>query len=266
MRHLLLFTIALVVFGCNQSNDTSESQQPITEETTDNTELIKEINNRLHEAFANEAVSRQTNDQSYIFSLKRGSELEFYFELGYDSEGWPMEGGVYYFNNNKLIGYGYIHCDGCIGQDISSRLKSLQIKQYKTAEDLKEWDVIWSVSNLDDELRKKESQILSSSNKSESNLSYGEIRGRIIGGNLRMLKRELGNPSYTDAATTFIENTLNSSLPIGLFDLCLNYEVYVYEGYLGNGQNLLVIVSNGKVTNVLPQDDVQDVRDVCCCK
>lgn len=96
--------------------------------------------------------------------------------------------------------------------------------------------------------------------------SYGEIRGRIIGGNLRMLKRELGNPSYTDIGTTFIENTFNSSLPIGLFDLCLNYEVYVYEGYFGSGQNLLVIVSNGKVTNVLPQDDVQDVRDVCCCK
>jgi hypothetical protein len=95
--------------------------------------------------------------------------------------------------------------------------------------------------------------------------SFGEIRGRIIGGNLRMLKNELGSPTYTDLATNFIKNIYNTNLSIGLFDLCLNYEVYVYESYLEYDSNLLVIVSDGKVTNVIPQNEVQDVKDICCC-
>lgn len=97
-------------------------------------------------------------------------------------------------------------------------------------------------------------------------LSYGEIRGRLIGGNRLMVERELGEPAYKTDATSFIEDKYSMSLPIGLYDLCLSYQVYLYESYFGESQHLLVILSNdGKVTNVMPEADVQDVKDICCC-
>jgi hypothetical protein len=97
-------------------------------------------------------------------------------------------------------------------------------------------------------------------------LSYGEIRGRLIGGNSLMVERELGEPAYKTDATSFIEDKYSMSLPIGLYDLCLSYQVYLYESYFGESQHLLVILSNdGKVTNVMPEADVQDVKDICCC-
>jgi len=101
---------------------------------------------------------------------------------------------------------------------------------------------------------------------SNSSNSYGEIRGRLIGGNINMVERELGEPTFKSSATNFIKDTYNKSLPIGLFDLCLDYKVYYYENYFGESQHLLVILSkNGKVTNVMPEADVQDVKDICCC-
>lgn len=101
---------------------------------------------------------------------------------------------------------------------------------------------------------------------SNSSNSYGEIRGRLIGGNSNMVERELGEPTFKSSATNFIKDTYNMSLPIGLFDLCLEYKVYYYENYFGESQHLLVILSkNGKVTNVMPEADVQDVKDICCC-
>lgn len=115
----------------------------------------------------------------------------------------------------------------------------------------------------DSPLNNNENEEMPNSNSSSS---YGEIRGRIIGGNIRILENEIGSPTYSDVATIFIENTFGTSLPLGLFDLCLTYEVYVYENYFGDGQNLLVTISDGKVTNVIPQNDVKDVKDICCCK
>jgi hypothetical protein len=162
MRYLLLFILSIALYACNQVNEsTSGQQQPGSGESKDNTELIKSINGRLHSALGNETVTRITEDHAYIFTLNDDNEeLEFYFELGYDSEGWPMEGNVYYFNESKLIGYGYIHCDGCVGQDISSRLKSLEIKQFKSDDDLKEWDVIWSIAEPSSKLKSESSKIL----------------------------------------------------------------------------------------------------------
>jgi len=103
-------------------------------------------------------------------------------------------------------------------------------------------------------------------NSETESLSYGEIRGRLIGGNRLMVERELGEPAYKTVATSFIEDKYNMSLPIGLYDLCLSYQVYLYESYFGESQHLLVILSNdGKITNVMPESDVQDVKDICCC-
>jgi hypothetical protein len=162
MKSLTLTLITLIVLAsCNQSNNTVLSDQLSSEEVKDNSQLIKEINDRLHVALGNETVTRITEDHAYIFALNNDKEeLEFYFELGYDSEGWPMEGDVYYFNDNKLIGYAYIHCDGCVGQDISSRLQSMKIKNHKTDDDLKEWDVIWSISEPSSKLISESSKIL----------------------------------------------------------------------------------------------------------
>ena len=98
-------------------------------------------------------------------------------------------------------------------------------------------------------------------------VSFGEIRGRIIGGNLRMVERELGSAAYNENGANFIKNSFNMTLPMGLFDHCLGFRVYVYESYLDDGQNLLVIINEeGKVSNVLSQIDIEDVREICCCE
>ncbi len=263
LKLISIIALTLLLFSC------SNNQNGVTVNNNINyIDVIKGINERFNVAIGNETIIEKDVNQCYTYTLKDGESLECFYELGYDSEGWPMAGDVYYFHEKKLIGYAYVTCDGCTGQDVSNKLKSLPIKKHKSEADLTSWDIIWVIKEPTPELKKKSSEILESLESNSNNdtpPSYGEIRGRIIGGNLRMLKRELGNPSYTDIATKFIENTFDSSLPIGLFDLCLNYEVYVYENYFGDGQNLLVTVSNGKITNVLPQNDVQDVKDICCC-
>lgn len=186
MSRLLFFLLTIVLFACNQSNNTVLSDQLSSEEVKDNSQLIKEINDRLHVALGNETVTRITEDHAYIFALNNDKEeLEFYFELGYDSEGWPMEGDVYYFNDNKLIGYAYIHCDGCVGQDISSRLQSMKIKNHKTDDDLKEWDVIWSISEPSSKLISESSKIL------KKNLNATQVEGEEDGVSISTLIRNI---------------------------------------------------------------------------
>jgi hypothetical protein len=262
-RLVLLYALTLLLFSCtsNQNGNTDNSN-------INYNGVIKGVNERFQVAVSNNTIVKKDINHSYTYISKDGENLECLYELGYDSEGWPMAGDVYYFHEKKLIGYAYVTCDGCSGQDVAIKLKSLPIKNYKSETDLEDWDVIWLIDEPTPKLKQKSLEILESLESNSDNdapPSYGEIRGRIIGGNLRMLENELGSPSYTEIATKFIKNTYNKSLPIGLFDLCLNYEVYVYENYLGDGKNLLVIVSNRKVTNVIPQNEVQDVKDICCC-
>jgi hypothetical protein len=269
MTRLLFFFSVLLLFSCSNN---STSEKPIQVEV-DYVGIIKNINDRLHIAFGNETVIRKTDDNAYKFALKNGDDLEFYFELGYDSEGWPMAGDVYYFYKKQLIGYAYIYCDGCIGQDISNRLKSLPIKKFKSEDDLNNQDVIWALKEPNNQLNNKATDILNknlditSDEKKENSNSYGEIRGRLIGGYVRMVERELGEPQYREIATKFIERRYNMQLSMGLFDMCLGYQVYGYSNYFGDGEDLLVILDNDdKVTNVFPESYVEDVKDICCCK
>jgi hypothetical protein len=260
---LILFVSTLILFSCTNSKDATKENNNINYK-----DIIIGINERFQVAISNSTFVKKDVNHSYTYISNDSEDLECFYELGCDSEGWPMTGEVYYFHEKKLIGYAYVTCDGCSDKDVANKLKSLPIKNYKSKTDLEDWDVIWLIDEPTSELKQKSAEILESLESNSDNdvpPSYGEIRGRIIGGNLRMLKNELGSPSYTEIATKFIKNTYNSSLPIGLFDLCLNYEVYVYENYLGDGENLLVIVSNRKVTNVIPQNEVQDMQDICCC-
>jgi hypothetical protein len=267
MIRLILFVSTLILFSCTNSKDATNENNNINYK-----DIIKSINERFQVSVNNKTIVQKDVNHSYTYILKDGENLECLYELGYDSEGWPMVGDVYYFHEKKLIGYAYVTCDGCSDEDVANKLKSLPIKNYKSETNsetnLEDWDVIWLIDEPTPKLKQKTAEILESLESNSDNdapPSYGEIRGRIIGGNLRMLKNELGSPSYTEIATKFIKNAYNNSLPIGLFDLCLNYEVYVYENYLGDGANLLVIVSDSKVTNVIPQNEVQDVKDICCC-
>lgn len=262
-----LFVVLLIAYSCS-NNETIKTE----DKKIDYISSIKGINERLHQGIGDKSIESKDINHSYTFISKNGESLECYYELGYDSEGWPMAGNVYYFKEKQLIGYGYVPCDGCIGQDVSNKLMSLPIKHYQSEKDLKDWDVIWIIEKPNQELNAKTTEILKTFNSSQTNSangeskSYGELRGRIIGGNLRMLERELGKPSYSDIAPEFIENNFQMKLPIGLFDKCLSYEVYVYENYLGDGQNILVIIDqNKKVSNVVLQNEVQDVEDICCC-
>ena len=119
------------------------------------------------------------------------------------------------------------------------------------------------------DLRGKDSEksIEEDNEDSESeSLSFGEIRGRLIGGNLRLLNRELGEPTYSMNATSFIEQNYGTSIPLGLYDYCLGFEVYCYENYFGESEHLLVCISEESiVTNVIQESEVQDIKDICCC-
>ena len=124
-------------------------------------QLIKDINDRVHAAFDTKSTITLQSEGAYVEAIKDSNgELEFYVELSHDSEGWPMEGAVYYFKRNKLIGYAYIICSGCIDKDITTKLKSLETKEYTTAEDLKDFDVIWCIYKTDKILFDKSSEIL----------------------------------------------------------------------------------------------------------
>lgn len=110
----------------------------------------------------------------------------------------------------------------------------------------------------------KENELKETVNQSNS---YGEIRGRLIGGNSAMVKRELGEPLFVSVASSFIEENYNMRLSIGLYDTCLGYKVYYYADYFGESGHLLVVLSQfGKVTNVIPESAVENVNDICCCE
>ncbi len=232
MRYLLLFTLSIALYACNQANEPSSGQQqPGSGESNNNTELIKAINVRLHSALGNETVTRITEDHAYIFALKNDNEeLEFYFELGYDSEGWPMEGRVYYFNENKLIGYGYVHCDGCVGQDISSRLKSLEIKQYKSDDDLNEWDVIWSIAEPSSKLKSESSKIL------KKKLNAVQLEDEEVGVSISTLIRNIYS-NNENGLETFLAFKESYSDKTGIMTLAQNGCRYVYNITL-NGNNI----------------------------
>lgn len=97
-------------------------------------------------------------------------------------------------------------------------------------------------------------------------LSYGELRGRLIGGNSRMLKKQLGEPAYRSVASSYFQDAFEMNLPIGLYDLCLNYEVYVYVDFFNFGENLVVVLSGEKITNIIPETEITNVKDICCCE
>ncbi len=209
MRSLLNFTLCLVLFACTQSSkpgQQGQQGQQGSEETKDNTQLIKEINERLHVAMGNESVIQLAEEHGHIYALKNDDdELEFYFEMGCDSEGWPMAGVAYYFYNEKVIGYGYIQCDGCIGEDVSSRLKSLVIKQYKKPEDLDEWGILWSISEPIAKLEKEGSKILkknlevSDYDDGDFGVSIQTLSGNIYSNNENGLETYLSfKESYSD--------------------------------------------------------------------
>jgi hypothetical protein len=167
IRFIMIVFAAMIFSGCGEPK-TEESL--IVDVRSYNIEIIKEINDKLNLAFENKTVVQKNGEDSYIFILKNGDEIDFCFELAHDSEGWPTEGEVYYFNHNKLIGYSKIRCDGCIGTDISNRLQDLKIKEYNSVEDFNEWEVIWSISSPIEKLNSKASKILNETLKNQNKL------------------------------------------------------------------------------------------------
>jgi hypothetical protein len=209
---LILFVSTLILFSCTNNKDATNENNNINYN-----DIIKGINERFQVSINNKTIVQKDINHSYTYISKDGENLECLYQLGYDSEGWPMAGDVYYFHEKKLIGYAYVACDGCSGQDVANKLKSLPIKNYKSETDLEDWDVIWLIEEPTSELKQKSEEILESlesNSYDDAPPSYGEIRGRIIGGNLRMLKNELGSPTYTDLATNFIKNIYNTNLSI----------------------------------------------------
>jgi hypothetical protein len=155
---VVLLVTAAIFTNCGESATKQSGDNKDT--LSNNPEIIKVINEKLHLAFDNKTIIQKNDGASYIFILKTENNVEFYLELRHDSEGWPTEGESFYFHQNKLVGHCNMHCDGCVGTDISTKLKSFQIKKYETSQNSNEWDVIWSISHPNDELNAKANKIL----------------------------------------------------------------------------------------------------------
>jgi hypothetical protein len=220
--------LAIVFFGlisCNSKNTYTDQQnsQQAGDSLVDHKKLIKEINGRVLEAFQNNTIIQVNDEHAYVYAFKKDDQLEFYYELGYDSEGWPMAGEIFYFNNDKLIGYAYMSCDGCLDKDIAKRLKELKIKECQSPDDVDGWDVIWSISEIRKDLKGKANKILQKNldemetlESNEESISISKLTDNIYSNN------ENGFETFLSFKESYSDNT-------GIMTLSQKRCQYVYN-------------------------------------
>jgi hypothetical protein len=263
LKFILVFTLSSLFNSCK--NET------IKDEQFDYQSKIEEINSKVEESFKNGSI---ISEDLYVYVLKSGDLLEFYCNLDYDGEGWPNRGHAYYFFKNKLIGSSSFPCDGCIKEDIISKLKNMKIKKVKVPFETAS-DTILCFDNLDDELRLisnekiEYAKKLKSKNEIQDKLSYGEIRGSIISGTKQEVENFLGQPDGDMSGLEYAQDVLRfKRLGIVWMERLTEYKVWVYNSPDNTGKELLVIFHcdiggyNCKVMKVIYSENITDFRDL----